>query len=319
MRIAAYQHGLYPRSEDVVAATRGLERGRTSAEEVAERFRQDRDDFVQTQRTAGLDYVSDGLLRWQDIFRPLVEASGGMTARTLVRWFDNNSFFRAPEVTGPVGLGALPSILEAVAEVPAPRVATLPSPYMFSRAAHTAADPNALMMDLAREVLRPVAEELTRRGVELIHLQDPWLVYFGMEDGDWDDVAKALAEVRDGVEAGGATLVLHTYFGDAGPYADRLRSLPVDAVGIDFVETDVDSLGSTWEVGLLAGCLDGRRSPLEDTEAVARFAAGVAERLGPPTLYLSSNSDLELLPRDVARGKVLRLGEASARLKELLT
>jgi 5-methyltetrahydropteroyltriglutamate--homocysteine methyltransferase len=318
MRIAAYQHGIYPRSEAVVAATRGMDRGRTSAEEVAERLRQDARAFVETQRAAGLDYFSDGLLGWQDLFRPFVEASGGMTARALVRWFDNNSFFRAPEVIGPIGLESLPPVLDSIGELPAPRVATLPSPYMFSRAAQATGDPNALMVDLAREVLRPVAEGLTRQGVEVIHLQEPWLAFFGMEDGDWDDMGKALAEVRDGVEAGDGILVLHTYFGDAGPYADRLRSLPVDVIGIDFVETDVESLGTNWDVAVLAGCVDGRRSPLEDPAEVTRFAAGVAEALDPPALYVSSNSDLELLPRDVARDKVLRLGEAAARLKELL-
>jgi 5-methyltetrahydropteroyltriglutamate--homocysteine methyltransferase len=318
MRIAAYQHGIYPRSEDVVAATRGLERGRTSAEEVARRFQEDRTDFIVAQRDAGLDYLSDGLLRWQDIFRPLVEAATGMTARTLVRWFDNNSFFRAPEVRGPLTLDAMPSLFEDE-DAPGPRVATLPSPYMFSRAAQTVSDRNALMMELSREILRPVAQTLAGRGYEVIHLQEPWLVYFGMDDGDWDDFAKAIDELRDGVEASGATLVLHTYFGDAAPYADRLRSLPVHVVGVDFVETDLDRLGRNWEVGVLAGCLDGRRSPLEDPMDVARFATAVADTLAPSILFLSSNSDLELLPRDVARGKVHRLGAAAARLKEAAT
>src|SRR5205085_11611722 len=141
VRVAAYQPGIYPRSEGVVAATRGLERGRTSAEDVASAFRADLSELVAVQRQAGLDLFSDGLLRWQDIFRPLVEASPGMDARTLVRWFDNNSFFRAPEVTGPISMaGSLPAVLKDDDAVPAPRVATLPSPYLFSRAAHTDLD-----------------------------------------------------------------------------------------------------------------------------------------------------------------------------------
>src|SRR5205823_4684604 len=96
--VLAYQHGIYPRSETVVAATRGLERGRTSPEEVALAYAGDRKDFLATQRMAGLDFFSDGQLRWQDMFRPLVQCSGGLDARALVRWFNNNSFFRAPEV-----------------------------------------------------------------------------------------------------------------------------------------------------------------------------------------------------------------------------
>jgi 5-methyltetrahydropteroyltriglutamate--homocysteine methyltransferase len=313
--IAAYQHGVYPRSEEVVAATRGLERGRTSREEVDQALRSDEADFIRAQEDARLDYISDGLLRWQDIFRPLVQLSGGLDARTLVRWFNNNSFFRAPEVTGDLAITApLPREVEENGHVPGPRVATLPSPYLFSRAAHDGQDRSLLMMELAREILRPVAEGLAGRGYGLIHLEEPWLPYFGTDPAEWDDFEKALREIREA--ARGATLVLHTYFGDAGPFVDRLRRLPVDAVGIDFVETDIDELGSNWETGLLAGVLDGRASPVESVEGTVAFARKVAETLQPPVLFLSSNCELEFLPRDLARQKVLRLGEVSARLKE---
>ena len=120
------------------------------------------------------------------------------------------------------------------------------------------------------------------------------------------------------LQTGGAALVLHTYFGDAGPHIDRLRKLPVDAVGIDFVETDLDALGSNWEVGVLVGAIDGRRSLVENPTEVAAFAQRVAERLRPDTLYLSSNSELEMLPTEVAERKMRVLGEASARLKDAL-
>lgn len=316
-RVAAYQHGIYPRSEAVVAATRGLERGRTTLEEVDQAYRADLAELTEVQRRAGLDYLSDGLLRWQDIFRPFVGLSGGMDARTLVRWFDNNSFFRAPEVTGDIALASpLPPELEVGRDLQGPRVATLPSPYLFSRAAQTGLDRNALMMDLTREVLRPVVEALAVRGWQVIHLAEPWLAYHGMEPADWDDFEKALQELRDG--AGDLTLVLHTYFGDVGSFVDRLRRLPVDAVGVDFTETDLDELGSNWEVGILAGVLDGRSSPLESAEGTASFVERVAQTLQPPALFLSSNCELEFLPADLARRKVVRLGEVSALVKERL-
>src|SRR5207253_2391604 len=117
--VLAYQHGIYPRSETVVAATRGLERGRTSPEEVA------------------LAYAGD---------------------------------------------------------LPEPKMATLPSPFLFSRAASSDEDRDALMMTLTREVLRPISAGLAARGYRLIHLQEPWLVYFGIEGSGWDDFAKALQE-----------------------------------------------------------------------------------------------------------------------------
>src|SRR5438128_8162937 len=131
LRVAAYQYGTYPRSEEVVAATRGLERGRTGSDEVAEAYRRDREAFIEVQREAGLDAFSDGLLRWQDIFRPLVESASGLEARTLVRWFDNNSFFRAPDVVGELAISTpVPDVFAWDEGIPTPRVATLPSPFM---------------------------------------------------------------------------------------------------------------------------------------------------------------------------------------------
>jgi 5-methyltetrahydropteroyltriglutamate--homocysteine methyltransferase len=313
-RIASYQHGIYPRSEALVAATRDLERGRTSRDRVDERYEQESREVLDVQRRAGLDYLSDGLLRWQDLFRPLVEASRGMEPRALVRWFDNNSFFRAPEVTDPPRLnGDLPPWVLADGG-PEPRVATLPSPYLFSRAAQTDLDRDALMVDLAREVLRPAAQALSRAGFRLIHLQEPWLTYFGIDQGTWVSFERALSEIREG--AGDATLVLHTYFGDVAPHAGRLRELPVDALGVDFVETDLESLSGPWGIGLVVGCLDGRRSVLESAEGTAAFVRRAAERLQPTDLYLSSGSDLELLPAELARDKVLRLGEVTRLVKE---
>lgn len=312
--VEAYQYGIYPRSEEVVAATRGLDRGRTSPEEVAVAFKRDRAEFVRVQREAGLDYFSDGLLRWQDLFRPLVEATPGLEARALVRWFDNNTFFRAPELTGPLGRAEVPPVFEDGAEVPEPRVATLPSPFLFSRVVQGASNRDALMVELARLVLAPVAGALVGRGYRLLHFQEPWLPYFGIEEGSWASFERALAEVREATP--GARLVLHTCFADAGPYADRLRRLPVDAVGVDFVETDLEALGSGWEVGLLAGVVDGRRSLLEPVDRTAAFVKRAAQALSPPFLLVSSTCELEFLSEPLARRKVLRLGQVARSLKE---
>ena len=40
------------------------------------------------------------MLAWQDLFRPLVDASEGLEAGGLTRFLDTNTFFRAPHATG---------------------------------------------------------------------------------------------------------------------------------------------------------------------------------------------------------------------------
>jgi 5-methyltetrahydropteroyltriglutamate--homocysteine methyltransferase len=314
--VYAYQHGIYPRSEAVVQATRDLERGRTTSDRVEEAFRRDRDEYLNLQRKAGLDLLSDGLLRWQDLFRPLVDSSDGMEAQVLVRWFHNNAFFRAPAVRGKPVLGD-PSPWFDENGFAEPRVATLPSPYLFSRAAQTDQDRDALMQDVGRDVLAPAAGRLVAAGSNLVHLEEPWLPSFGIEDSSWLALEQALGPIREATED--AVLVLHLYYGDAAPYVDRLRRLPVDAVGIDFTETDLDVLPAPLGTGLVAGVLDGRRSVPEDPQEVAGFVLRAVERLRPTSLHLSSGSDLELLGEQAARKKVEVLGEITGRLREQLS
>ena len=73
----AYAPGIYARSEELVQATRDLDRGRATEEAVAAQQDADLRAFLYAQREAGLDYFSDGLLNWQDIFRPFDTAAEG--------------------------------------------------------------------------------------------------------------------------------------------------------------------------------------------------------------------------------------------------
>ena len=92
----AFAPGIYPRSEELVQATRDLDRGRTSQEAVDEQVERDLGELVSVQQAAGLDLLADGMLRWQDVFRPLVEAADGLEKGALTRFLDTNTFYRAP-------------------------------------------------------------------------------------------------------------------------------------------------------------------------------------------------------------------------------
>src|SRR5918912_504039 len=99
-KIKAYAPGIYARSEELVQATRDLDRGRTTEEAVATQQDADLRAFLDAQREAGLDYYSDGLLNWQDIFRPFDTAAEGLHPGPLTRLLNTNTFYRAPAVTG---------------------------------------------------------------------------------------------------------------------------------------------------------------------------------------------------------------------------
>ncbi|MDQ6884408.1 MAG: hypothetical protein M3077_09280 [Candidatus Dormibacteraeota bacterium] len=296
----------------MVSATRSLDRGRVDQSAVDDAFAQDEAQFVRVQQQCGVDFFSDGLIRWQDIFRPLSDSAG-----PLVRWFDTNTFFRAPELPDSLSANSKRPGIVPADSVPRPRVATLPSPYMFSRAARAGGrDRNQLMGQIAERLLRPAIDAAVAAGAQVIHLEEPWVAYSGIEGNDWKPFEEALSALRPATKA---TIILHCYFGDAGRFKEQLLGLPVDGIGVDLVETDVSELGRGWDKDLLIGCLNGRSSIVEPLDSTVELARRIADTVRPRNLYLSSTCELGFLPTAVAEKKVQRLGEAANRLKELVS
>ena len=297
----AFAPGIYPRSEALVQATRDLDRGRTTAEAVDEQVARDLDELVRVQQEAGLDLLADGMLRWQDLFRPLLEAAEALEPGPLTRFLDTNSFYRAPTATA--GEPRLPKPLDEgfVAPLPGPRIVTLPSPYAL---AHGTGIPARVV---AAEVLKP---ELDALDAELVVLSEPFLAREGTAD---------LSELRSALEAlaGGPPLALQITFGDARALLEQgLADLPVEGIGVDFYATHVTDVPPGLDKLLLAGVVDARSSALEEPQEIAAFVERLHER-GVERIALVPNGDLQYVSEPIAREKLARLGTArTARPKE---
>jgi 5-methyltetrahydropteroyltriglutamate--homocysteine methyltransferase len=247
------------------------------------------------QEQAGLDLVSDGMLRWQDHFRLLAEAADGLDARPLTRFLDTNTFYRALLVEGEPRLRApLPA-----PDLPAGHwLATLPSPYALSRAA----DGRAAAKALAATVLAPQIEAWSNAGCALVVLSEPFLA----RTGDAGEALAALAELPASVP-----LALQLVFGDASRVLDDLADAPVSAVGVDFYSTSLEAVPEDYPREVFAGVVDARSSALEDVGEIGRFAEQLEER-NPAGIALVPNGDLQFVPEAIARQKLACLGRARA-------
>jgi 5-methyltetrahydropteroyltriglutamate--homocysteine methyltransferase len=292
--LRAFIAGIYPRSEALVQATRDLDRGRTTPESVEAQVQADFDAFVRLQEEAGLDLLSDGMLTWQDLFRPLVEASAGLTARPLVRFLDTNTFYRA------VLVDAEPRLQRPLPapELPSGRwLATLPSPYSFSRAAQREISAEAL----AANVLAPQIQAYAGAGCALVVLWEPFLT---REASGLPALLAALAELPRPLP-----LALQLPFGDAGPLLSDLAEADLGGIGVDFYATSADAVPEGLETTLLAGVVDARTSSLEDATELATFAERLRDRVAGEVV-LVPNGDLQFVSESIAREKVLTLGRA---------
>ena len=290
----AFIPGLYPRSEALVQATRDLDRGRTTPEAVDEQVDRDLSELVAAQQQAGLDLLADGMLRWQDAFRPLVEASDGLETGALTRFLDTNTFYRAPSATTAQPKLRAPLGDRHVTPLPGPRLVTLPSPYALAQG--TGLPPKVM----AEDVLKPQLDALD---AELVVLEEPFLARD--EKAELGSVEEALQKL-----GGGPKLALWLTFGNAQRLLEQgLGDLPVHAIGIDFYATPVTDVPQGFDKLFLAGVLDARSSVLEEPREIAAFVERLRDR-GIEEIALVPNGDLQYVSEQVAREKLARLGKA---------
>jgi 5-methyltetrahydropteroyltriglutamate--homocysteine methyltransferase len=290
----AFVTGIYPRSEQLVQATRDLDRGRTTEEAVDEQVERDLAELVSIQQAAGLDLLSDGMLRWQDLFRPLLEESDGLETGALTRFLDTNTFYRAPHAANAMPRLAGPLDERYLPPVPGPKVVTLPSPYALSEGTGVAATA------IAENVLKPVVDSLD---AELVVLAEP---FFGREEASVDVLAEPLEKL-----AGGPKLALQLTFCNARePLQNGLAELPVDAIGIDFYATHLADVPKGFGKLLLAGVVDARSSALEDPRELAEFAERLRNDREVEQVALVPNGDLQFVSERIAQEKLGRLGAA---------
>jgi len=295
--LQAFAPGIYPRSEPLVQATRDLDRGRTTPEAVDEQLERDLADLVSAQQAAGLDLLADGMLRWQDHFRPLLEAAEGLETGALTRFLDTNTFFRAPKPTSETPKLSRPLDDRYVAALPGPRLVTLPSPYALAQG--TGIPPRVL----AEAVLKPALDGLD---AELVVLAEPF--FARDDDARVEDLGEALAML-----SGGPKLALWLEFGDAKrALEDGAAELPVHGLGIDFYATHLEDVPSGFDKLLLAGVIDARSSVAEEPREIAAFV----ERLDVERIALVPNGDLQYVSQPVAHEKLARLGKAKTATTE---
>jgi 5-methyltetrahydropteroyltriglutamate--homocysteine methyltransferase len=294
--LKAFCPGIFPRSEALVQATRDLDRGRTTKDAVDGQIAGDLAQLVEVQQSAGIDLLTDGMLRWQDLFRPFVDEAEGLERGALTRFLDTNTFYRAPAATTATPRLASPLGEEYVAPLPGPRVVTLPSPWALGQGTGVPAK------TIAADVLKPQLETLD---AELVVLSEPFLARHGASE------LEELAPALEALSGGSTPVAIQFTFCDARELLEAgAADLPVDGIGIDFYSTHLTDFPEGFGKLLLAGVVDARNSVLEEPRELAAFAERLRSERGAEQIALTPNGDLQYVSQQIAHEKVRRLGKA---------
>lgn len=309
--------GSYPKPPDeggdfVVRKTiHALDRGDATPEDLEAARDALARDVIAEQEAAGVDLVTDGHVRWDDIVTPFAALMAGFEIGGLRRFFDNNVYYRRPVCTGEVewrGPVSVDAYRFAASAATVPVKAVIPGPITFARLSvdEHYGDHERLVLAIAG-VLAQETFELEAAGAQVIQIDEPALL---SAPEDLELAARALEIVTGEIES--VETIVATYFGDAKRLGPDLFELPVRGFGLDFVAgpENMEIIAAARGKRVQAGIVDARNTRLEPLDELARTIEIIAGNLEPGDLSVSPSAGLEFLPREKARAKLERLTAA---------
>ncbi len=266
---------------------------------------------VREQEEAGIDVVTDGQIRWDDLLTPFARNMAGFEIGGLIRFFDNNVYFRRPIVTGPVAFRAPTCVEDFRYASSLTRREVKPvivGPFTLAALSQDTFyhDREKLTLDLAA-ALHQEAVALEEAGTRRIQVDEPALL---QHPDQGDLVREALRVVTSGLRA---EVILQVYFGSIEPLLPALSSFPVSALGVDCttVPRNLDLLlQDGCPQNLIVGCVEARNTRREKQEDLLRLFDRVARRIPPERFQVSPSCGLEFLPHDRALQKLSDLAAA---------
>jgi 5-methyltetrahydropteroyltriglutamate--homocysteine methyltransferase len=313
--------GSYPKPPDegkpfVLRRTlNSLERRESTSDDL----RRAQDDLVREviaeQEACGIGIVTDGCARWDDILTPFAANMAGFEIGGLLRWFDNNVYYRRPVCVEGIdwrGPATIEAFRFASSVAKRPIKAIIPGPVTFARLSvdEHYGDHERFVVAIAR-VLAQEAFELQAAGAPLIQIDEPALL--GAPE-DLSLAARALEHITTELDT---ETVLATYFGDAKRLGPDLFKLPVDGFGLDLVAgpENLEMIRhAPAGTRVQAGVVDARNTRLEPVDELARAIEDLAALVGSERLRVAPSAGLEFLPREKAKAKLRRLCEAAERV-----
>jgi 5-methyltetrahydropteroyltriglutamate--homocysteine methyltransferase len=261
---------------------------------------------------AGIETTNDCQIRWDDLLAPFARAWSGVERGPLERFYDNNTYFRQPVITGPIATDGRTLVRDyafATGVAKAKLKAALCGPLTF--ATLTSRDDHYRSIEdrtlaAADAIAREIAG-LAAAGARMIDIEDPAVVAAPQHI---ELAREAYARLADA----GHALALVTYFFPPDSVLESLASFPVGVVGIDVRSRDTtafERLDAFRTQYVLLGVVDARNTRLETAEEVARYAERALKLLPQERLILAPTTSLEYLPRAVARAKLAALVEGA--------
>ena len=267
---------------------------------------------IQEQEQAGLDLITDGQVRWEDLPHPVARSARGLKRGALRRFFDNNVYYRRLELENGVQWQKSSVAQEfqfASTLAKKPVKVSLPGPLtlVISTEIETGQTPEKLLA-LYTGLLRKEMEALVAAGAKEIQIDEP-----ALRPGEplLNQAIEAINKIFQGIKA---KRWVALYFHDVSSILPALSKLQVEVLSIDLVSGPkvTDRLKElNWAGELALGIVDGRNTKLESARELSQQVQKIAQTIPAQRLWVTSSCGLEFLPHEAAVKKLQLLREVA--------
>ena len=228
-----------------------------------------------------------------------------------------NTFYRKLSFNGKAltDAGKIVKSNLAVSLLPKNKAVCLPEPYTFAERHLSSVYKKDEFTIFLAKILRKEIDSLTKTGFKLIQLVGPSIAY-NIDKVDLDLVGDALNIVTKNLKV---KTILHFYFGDVSKKIEKLLDLPVSGLGFDTTTTPISSIKKHSFSGksLAVGLVNSYNTKIENkTKCVAEMNQ-ILSKTKPNDAFITTNFDLQYIPKEFAQQKIVLLGEIGRRVKSV--
>jgi 5-methyltetrahydropteroyltriglutamate--homocysteine methyltransferase len=272
-----------------------------------------REFIIGEQQNAGLDLIVEGQLRWDDMLAHPLSVHESTETRGLVRYYDNNNFYRDVVVKGELSsngdIGDELKKTKGLIEFPH---AIIPGVYTLSK----------LVTDeyygSSEKFIEAIGEFLAYEidqfpTFKYLTMLEPSLVFDPPEKNQIKIISEILDKINSKVSG---EMIIQTYWGSIGEEMyENILDLDI-GIGYDFVNSSEKNIDLMNEFGtpktITLGVVNGQNTSIESVDKIKETIGKVDDyKEGIENLLISPNTELFYLPESVFIEKLKVLGLAA--------
>ncbi|WP_338600960.1 hypothetical protein V6M85_13005 [Sulfolobus tengchongensis] len=307
--------GSFPKNPKLGKAISWYNTGKIDKEKLEKYLKENIQNLFQLAKDIGLDYVTNGLFRWDDIVDVTFGYTKGIEKGALQRFFDNNFYYRQPVIREKIE-GKKAENNEYIKDLEFSRKikeeiglnsklkAVILGPLTFYSLSSNEyyKNPIELMMDYA-SVVNSLLDDISNIA-DVIEIHEPSIFSKNIKN----EILEKLPEVYKNMLSN-TKLEKHliTYFEiNNAKRLDILFSLPIDYYGIDIIENikklaRIYSHFSSRKVYL--GLLNARNTKMEKLSTIIRVLNSVKQK-GAQDVIVGNNTLFDFIPEVVVIKKL---------------